>query len=374
MRLSLATRAAALAGLSAGSRAPAHADDFYKGKTLNIVAGYMPGGGFDANARLLSRYIAKYIPGKPNIIVTNMLGAASQTAVQYLDAKAPRDGTVIVTFNFGLITDSLLIPDRVKIDFRKYNWIGSVGMDIAVCDLWCASGAKTLDDAKKMPVVHMGLTSVGTSNDINQRVLKTIFGVKLQQVPGYPGSTELRLATERGELDGDCGAWRAISPEWLEGKKINPILRTAPIEPPDMPKERGRHSADETRWRGDQVPGLVGRTGSAVHRLAVRAGRSHPHPARRVQRHDEGSGFRRRRDQTAPAEHAAHRRGGDQGRRGDLCRAEERRGRGAQACAGVGAQVFFQGFTSVTSAPISCTPIWEMSIRETLSLRPYLAA
>src|SRR5258707_10348062 len=111
MRLSLATRAAALACLSAVSPAPAHADDFYKGKTLNIVAGYTPGGGFDTNARLLSRHMAQYIPGKPNVIVTNMPGAASQTSVQYLDATAPRDGTVIVTFNFGLITDSLLIPE-----------------------------------------------------------------------------------------------------------------------------------------------------------------------------------------------------------------------------------------------------------------------
>lgn len=237
MRLSLATRAAIFGCLSAVSLAPAQADDFYKGKTLNIVVGYSPGGGFDANARLLSRYIAKHIPGKPNVIVTNMPGAASQTAVQYLDATAPRDGTVMVIFNFGLITDSLLIPKRVKIDFRKYGWIGSIGMDIAVCYLWGATGVKTLDDAKKMPVVHMGLTAVGTSNDINQRILKTIFGVKVQQAPGYPGSAELRLAIERGELDGDCGAWGAILPEWLEGKKINPILRTAPILPPDMPKD-----------------------------------------------------------------------------------------------------------------------------------------
>ena len=237
MRPSLATRAAALACLSAVSLAPAYADDFYKGKTLNIVVGYTPGGGVDTNGRLLARHIAKHIPGKPNVIVTNMPGAASQIAVRYLDARAPHDGTVIVTFNFGLITDSLLIPDRVKIDFRKYNWIGSVGMDIAVCYMWGATGAKTLDDAKKMPVVHMGLTSVGTSDDINQRILKTIFGVKVQQVRGYPGSAEMRLATERGELDGDCGAWGAISPEWLEGHKIYPILRTAPITPPGLPKD-----------------------------------------------------------------------------------------------------------------------------------------
>jgi tripartite-type tricarboxylate transporter receptor subunit TctC len=237
MRLCLAKRAAMLACLFAVSLAPAHGDDFYKGKTLNIVVGYSPGGGFDANARLLSRHIAKHIPGEPNVIVTNMPGAASQTAVKYLDATAPPDGTVMVIFNFGLITDSLLIPKRVKIDFRKYNWIGSIGMDIAVCYMWGANGAKTLDDAKKMPVVHMGLTAVGTSNDINQRILKTIFGVKVQQVPGYPGSAELRLAIERSELDGDCGAWGSILPEWLEGKKINPILRTAPIVPPDLPKD-----------------------------------------------------------------------------------------------------------------------------------------
>jgi tripartite-type tricarboxylate transporter receptor subunit TctC len=237
MRLCLAKRAAMLACLFYVSLAPAHGDDFYKGKTLNIVVGYSPGGGFDTNARLLSRHIAKHIPGEPNVIVTNMPGAASQTAVKYLNATAPPDGTVMVIFNFGLITDSLLIPKRVKIDFRKYNWIGSIGMDIAVCYMWGATGAKTLDDAKKMPVVHMGLTAVGTSNDINQRILKTIFGVKVQQVPGYPGSAELRLAIERSELDGDCGAWGSILPEWLEGKKINPILRTAPIVPPDLPKD-----------------------------------------------------------------------------------------------------------------------------------------
>lgn len=237
MRLCLAKRAAILACLFAVSLAPARADEFYKGKTLNFVVGYSPGGGFDTNARLLSRHIAKHIPGEPNVIVTNMPGAASQTAVKFLDATARPDGTVMVIFNFGLITDSLLIPKHVNIDFRKYNWIGSIGMDIAVCYMWGATGAKTLDDAKKMSVVHMGLTAVGTSNDINQRILKTIFGVKVQQVPGYPGSAELRLAIERSELDGDCGAWGSILPEWLEGKKINPILRTAPIVPPDLPKD-----------------------------------------------------------------------------------------------------------------------------------------
>jgi tripartite-type tricarboxylate transporter receptor subunit TctC len=236
MRLSIATGLAAIAGLAAAGLSPAGAEDFYKGKTLNIVAGYTPGGGFDANARLLSRHIARHIPGRPDVIVTNMPGAASRTAVQYLDATAPKDGTVIVIFNFGLITESLINPDKVKLDFRKYNWIGSVGMDIAVCYTYGLKGAKTLEEARKLPVLHMGLTSVGTSNDIIQRVLKKIFGVKVQQVPGYPGSNELRLAIERGELDGDCGAWGSLPAEWLRDNMVHPLERTASIVPPDMPK------------------------------------------------------------------------------------------------------------------------------------------
>jgi hypothetical protein len=87
-----------------------------------------------------------------------------------------------------------------------------------------------------MPVVHMGLTSVGTSNDINQRILKTIFGVKLQQVPGYPGSAELRLAIERGELDGDCGSWTSMPDDWLRDKKVTLLVRYSRTLAPGMPE------------------------------------------------------------------------------------------------------------------------------------------
>ena len=235
MGLGLSLRGLAVGCLVAGAAASAQAQDFYKGKTLNIIVGNSPGGGFDANGRLLSRHIARHIPGKPDVIVTNMPGASSQTAVLYLDNAAPKDGTAITIFNFGLIGESRLIPDKVRIDFRKYNWIGSIGMDIAVCYMWGAKGAKTLDEVRKLPQVVMGLTAVGTSNDVNQRIMSKIFGVKLKQVSGYAGSAELRLATERGELDGDCGAWGAVPVEWLQGAKIYPFLRNAAIKPPDLP-------------------------------------------------------------------------------------------------------------------------------------------
>ena len=86
-----------------------------------------------------------------------------------------------------------------------------------------------------MAVLHFGLTSVGSSSDVNQKILKNIFGVDIQQVPGYPGSAEKRLAIERGELDGDCGAWSSTPEDWIAKKEIVTLDRSAPIVPPDMP-------------------------------------------------------------------------------------------------------------------------------------------
>ena len=225
-----------LAGCTLAAAAPASAQDFYKGKTLTIVVGFTAGGGFDLNARMLARHIGRHIPGNPTIVVQNMPGAGSLTSVRSLDTSAPKDGTVIDIFNFGTIGDSKLAPEKVNLDFRKYHWIGSISQDLTVCYVWHTFGPKNLDELKARPVVHMGLTGVGTSSDINQRILKNIFGVKVQQIPGYPGSAEERIAIERGELDGDCGAWSSISETWIEQHKIVPVIRSARVEAPDMPK------------------------------------------------------------------------------------------------------------------------------------------
>ncbi len=221
-------------GIAGIATIPAAAQDFYKGKTLTIVVGFTAGG-FDLNARLLARHLGHHIAGNPDVIVQNMPGAASLKAVLYLDATAPRDGTVIATFNFGQIGNSRLAPDKVKIDFRKFSWIGSISQDLSICYTWHALGIKTLAELQRRPTVHMGLTGVGTSSDINQKILREIFKVPVQQVAGYPGSTEERLAIERGELDGDCGAWSSIPQEWIDAASINPVLRSSALEPPGFP-------------------------------------------------------------------------------------------------------------------------------------------
>jgi tripartite-type tricarboxylate transporter receptor subunit TctC len=220
-----------------GAAPPAAAEDFYRGKTLTIMVGLSVGGGFDLNARVLARHIGRHIPGNPVVVVQNMVGAGSLTSVHYLDLTAPKDGTFLDTFNFGNLGESKLNPDKVKVDFRKYNWIGSISQDLTVCYVWHALGVKTLADLKAKPRVHMGLTGMGSSSDTNQRILKNVFGVKVQQVAGYPGSSEQRIAIERGELDGDCGAWSSIPEEWVRDKKIAAVIKSGSLTAPDMPAD-----------------------------------------------------------------------------------------------------------------------------------------
>lgn len=237
--MNLEQRALALCGavwLMAAVAAPAAAQDFYKGKNISIVVGFSPGGGFDANARLLARHIGRHIPGSPDVVVNNMPGAASQTALRHLDAIAPKDGTVITTFNFGLIGASRITPDKVPFDFRSYAWIGSISEDLTTCYVWHAIPTRTIAEMKSSGrKYNIGLTAIGSSEDINTRILKFVFGVDITQISGYPGSAEQKLAIERGELDAGCGAWSSVPEAWVAEKKVHVVYKTGRTDPPDLP-------------------------------------------------------------------------------------------------------------------------------------------
>jgi tripartite-type tricarboxylate transporter receptor subunit TctC len=227
----LATMAAfLLTGINAAS-----ADDFYKGKTITIVVGYAAGGGFDATARLVARYIAPHIPGEPTVIVQNMPGAGSATSVMYLNTSAPKDGTYMSTFNFGVIGNSVIQPDKTRIDFRKFNWIGSVAEDLSVCVTWSALHITNLDQLKQHGTVHFGVTAFGGGQDINEKIVKNLFGVDMKQVSGYPGTAEMHAATERGELDGGCDSWSSLPEDWITNHRVDPLTRSTDFQPKNMP-------------------------------------------------------------------------------------------------------------------------------------------
>jgi len=215
------------------------AEDFYAGKTLTILVGFSAGGGFDVNARALARHIGRHIPGAPNVVVDNMPGASSVTSIFALDNKAPQDGTFIDTFNFGLLAASLTRPNLANLDLRKYAWIGSISEDLTACYVRANLGPKTIAQLKAYGTVHFGTDGIGTSEDINERILRSVIGLDMRQVGGYAGSAQVRLAIERGELDGDCGAWSSLPEDWIKLKKISPISRLGMALPegltPDVP-------------------------------------------------------------------------------------------------------------------------------------------
>ena len=215
----------------------AHADDFYQGKTLTIVVGYTAGGGYDINARLVARHIGKYIPGAPNVVVVNMPGAGSLRALEHIERHAPKDGTVIGLFDYTQITNSLLTPGKVPIDFRKFKWIGSVQQDLAVCYVWHTVAAKSIADLQRLPKIHMGRTNPGTSSDTQQRILRKLFNVNVHSVAGYPGiggRLHRRRARRARRRLHDLGEPAAALDRQ---QSIRPIMRVTSATAPDLPAD-----------------------------------------------------------------------------------------------------------------------------------------
>lgn len=234
-RMQMIALAAALL-FAASSAAAQDAGGFYKGKTIRLIVGFTPGGGTDANARLLARYYGSHIPGNPNIIVENMPGASSLKSVQYLDGAA-KDGTVITMPSAGLIAQSQTDPIKFPIKLTNYSWIGSSSEEVRVCYTWSAKGILTWNDLKQAKEVVFGETGAGSSGYIDERMLATIFGINLKQVLGYPGAAEKHLALERGELDGDCGTFGDINDEWIHDKKVSIVLRFSTHLLPGIPAD-----------------------------------------------------------------------------------------------------------------------------------------
>src|SRR6267142_338508 len=123
--------------------------DFYRGKRVNLVIGYGPGGGYDTYARLLARFIGEHIPGNPTIIAQNMPGAGSRGAANWLYNVAPKDGTVVATLSQTTPTDQALGQPGIQFDAQKFNWIGNMVVVNNIMVLWAGAGDRTIEDAKQ---------------------------------------------------------------------------------------------------------------------------------------------------------------------------------------------------------------------------------
>ncbi len=230
---SAAAIAVAVLALAGPARAQDAAPPFYAGKTIKLIVGLPPGGGADAYARLVQRYLGRHIPGSPSILIQNMPGAGSLRSVMALNTS-PEDGTVLVHFSSGLLTEAIAAPERVRADFRSYAWLGNVSEDVRVCYLRSAIGVRNWSDMLARNEVVFGATAQGNAGNVDTALLRNLFGVKVKQVSGYAGSADKRLAVEKGEIDGDCGGWTSVPDDWLRDHKINIMIRLSPTLVPGM--------------------------------------------------------------------------------------------------------------------------------------------
>jgi tripartite-type tricarboxylate transporter receptor subunit TctC len=238
---SLLSRVPAFAGTSGllaaliWSATAAHAGDstpFFAGKTVRLIVGLPPGGAADAYARLVQRHLPAHLPGAPSIVVENVPGAGGMKSAAYLESL-PADGTAMATFSSGLLTEAITSPGHVA-DFRKEGWIGNVSEDTRVCYLWHTIGVRTWRDLLARRRVVFSASAPGTAGFVDAAMLRDLFGVHLQQINGYPGSAEMRLAVEKGEVDGSCGGWTAMPEDWLRDAEVNVVVRLSPTLLPGM--------------------------------------------------------------------------------------------------------------------------------------------
>jgi tripartite-type tricarboxylate transporter receptor subunit TctC len=229
--------AAALAVL-AGAMPAATADpaDFYRGKTVEILVGFSPGGGYDTYARMLSRSIGNQIPGNPQVVVRNFIGAGSLRLARYLQDAAQRDGLSFGTIDNGLLTASVM-KESIQFNASKLSWIGSISRDLQTCMIWHTSPAKALGDLRTADVVF-GVTGRDDNRYTATEVLRKVAGAKIKIVSGYQGTADIRIAMEKGEIDGVCESWqslKATKPDWINDNRVNILVQMGFERHPDLP-------------------------------------------------------------------------------------------------------------------------------------------
>jgi tripartite-type tricarboxylate transporter receptor subunit TctC len=222
-------------------------EDFYKGRQINLIVGYGPGGGYDITARLVARHLGDYIAGHPTVVVQNMAGAGSMRAANYLYASAPKDGAT-----FGVIgRDMPLVGliggnSSVQFDPRKFTWLGSSSSfadDAYVLIVRPGAPVQSVEAARRPggPPLVLGGTGEGATDSDVPKILRDALGFNIKQVLGYPDSPSIFLAVERGEVDGrtfDLSSVKATRPEWLKpGSGYRVLLQFArQTRHPDLPE------------------------------------------------------------------------------------------------------------------------------------------
>jgi tripartite-type tricarboxylate transporter receptor subunit TctC len=214
-------------------------ESFYKGKTIRLIVGLAPGGGYDLYSRVIARHLGKHIPGNPTIVVENMTGAGSIIAANYMYHAAKPDGLTIGHILGGLFLQQLLGNPAIEFDARKFEYIGVPAQDHFLIGLSKATGITSFENwmASKKPVKLGGVAPGGATDDL-PKVLEATLGLPMKVVSGYKGTGPVRLAFDSGEVDGVCNAWESFKSTWrkqLDSGAVVIVLQATLKAHPELP-------------------------------------------------------------------------------------------------------------------------------------------
>ncbi len=195
---------AAAAMLLAVSAAGSASAQEFSAKTINLVVGFPPGGGYDTISRVFARHFGKYLPGTPGVVVQNQPGAGSLAAANLLYNAAPKDGSHVAMFASSAVLEPMIGNQLAKYDANKFEWLGNLNRDTPACGAWRNTGIKTWDDVlgRKMRFGASGPAAITAQHAF---FLKSVLGVDVQVIMGLGGTGPIILAMQRGEIDATCG-------------------------------------------------------------------------------------------------------------------------------------------------------------------------
>lgn len=230
--------AALIGGLAFAATASAAAqsvEEFYKGRQVDFFIGSEPSGGYNAYGRIVGEHFANHIPGKPTFVYRNMPGASGLVMASSLYNKAPKDGSAIGIVHNTIVIEPLL-GRKVNFEPEKFEWLGSANQLTSTCIVSDKSPVQTLQEAREKEILIGGSGATSSSTFIVGAFLNSLAGTKFKIIRGYPSTTSVQLAMERGEVHGLCGVgWDSLlasSRHRLEDKSIK-VLVQVNIEPID---------------------------------------------------------------------------------------------------------------------------------------------
>jgi len=225
------------AGITAGTTVAGEVADFYKGKRLKIIIGSGPGGGYDTYARLVGRHLGRHVPGNPKFIAQNKNGAASIIATNFIMNVAPKDGTIIGGVQRTIALVQLTGRKGPKYKAADIEWLGSLAKEAGVCAVAVRTGVTAFENAYKKPYAMGGLGQ--NASEFWPALFNNLLGTQFRLIKGYPGTPQLHLAIQRGELDGVCQSWasfKEVGGKYVADGLIKPLVQVALQPDPDMQK------------------------------------------------------------------------------------------------------------------------------------------